>query len=56
MTREGQAPRLERRGRGAIVRAFTDLKRHNLTDEDYETILGIPMPGRAAYIGASVQW
>lgn len=33
MTREGGTPRLERMGaRGAIVRAFTDLKRHNLCD------------------------
>lgn len=35
MTSEGSGPRLERRGEGAIVRAFTDLKRYNLCDEDY---------------------
>lgn len=33
MTREGEKPRLERHpSGGAIVRAFTDLKRHDLTD------------------------
>ncbi len=32
MTSAGQPPRLERRGEGAVVRAFTDLKRHNLCD------------------------
>jgi hypothetical protein len=32
MTAEGQDQRLERRGDGAIVRAYTDLKRHNLCD------------------------
>lgn len=33
MTREGEKPRLERAaGGGAIVRAYTDLKRHNLCD------------------------
>ena len=36
MTREGPGPRLERApGGGAIVRAFTDLKRHDLSDADY---------------------
>ncbi len=30
LTREGEGPRLERDGQGAIVRAFTDLKRHDL--------------------------
>ena len=35
MTAEGPAPRPERTSdRGAIVRAFTDLKRHNLNDEE----------------------
>ncbi len=34
MTAEGQPPRLERAGEGAIVRAFTDLKRHNLCDPE----------------------
>lgn len=32
MTAVGPRPRLERRGEGAIVRAFTDLKRHSLCD------------------------
>ncbi len=33
MTREGSRPRLEKSaGDGALVRAFTDLKRHNLND------------------------
>ena len=32
MTLQGQQPRLERSGEGAIVRAFTDLKRHSLCD------------------------
>lgn len=35
MTREGLGQRLERSsGNGAIVEAFTDLKRHNLCDDD----------------------
>jgi len=32
MTTDGQQPRLEPEGEGAIVRAFTDLKRHSLCD------------------------
>lgn len=32
MTVQGRQPRLERSGEGAIVRAFTDLKRHSLCD------------------------
>ncbi|MCY3916379.1 MAG: hypothetical protein OXG49_10255 [Chloroflexi bacterium] len=32
MTLDGPQPRLERSGEGAIVRAFTDLKRHSLCD------------------------
>lgn len=32
MTTQGQSPRLERDGDGAIVRAYTDLKRHDLCD------------------------
>ncbi len=32
MTREGELPRLQRRGQKVVVRAFTDLKRHNLGD------------------------
>jgi hypothetical protein len=35
LTKDGEKPRLERApGGGAIVRAYTDLKRHNLCDED----------------------
>ncbi|MCY3799281.1 MAG: hypothetical protein OXG84_15840, partial [Chloroflexi bacterium] len=32
MTLDGPQPRLQRSGAGAIVRAFTDLKRHSLCD------------------------
>jgi cytochrome c peroxidase len=35
MTAQGPVPRLRRDGNGAIVRAFTDLKRHDLCDDDY---------------------
>ena len=36
MTREGPGPHLERLPDGrAIVRAFTDLKRHDICDGDY---------------------
>ncbi|MCH8882188.1 MAG: hypothetical protein IIA41_01670 [SAR324 cluster bacterium] len=35
MTRAGLKPRLEADGNGALVRAFTDLKRHNVSDGDY---------------------
>jgi cytochrome c peroxidase len=35
MTVQGPEPRLRRAGNGAIVRAFTDLKRHDLCDADY---------------------
>lgn len=34
LTRAGQLPRLEARGAGAVVRAYTDLKRHDLCDGD----------------------
>ncbi|MCK5325676.1 MAG: hypothetical protein KAJ57_06700 [Woeseiaceae bacterium] len=35
MTRFGEMPRLDRsRGGGAVVRAYTDLKRHNLCDDE----------------------
>lgn len=35
MTRQGERPRLERgKGKRAIVRAYTDLKRHNLCDPE----------------------
>lgn len=33
---EGQMPRLESKGTGAVVRAFTDLKRHNLCDDELQ--------------------
>ncbi len=36
------------------VRLFLEFD--NLLDEAYETILSIPMPGRAAYVGASLHW
>jgi hypothetical protein len=36
MTAEGPTPRLQPAGDGAIVKAFTDLKRHDLCDEDYD--------------------
>ncbi len=35
MTVQGPVPRLQRAGNGAIVRAFTDLKRHDLCDAEY---------------------
>jgi CxxC motif-containing protein (DUF1111 family) len=35
MTTQGPLPRLQREDSGAIVRAFTDLKRHDLCDADY---------------------
>jgi hypothetical protein len=35
MTTQGPLPRLEREGDGAVVRAFTDLKRHDLCDADH---------------------
>lgn len=34
MTTTGEGPYLEKDGEGAIVRAYTDLKRHNLCDEE----------------------
>ncbi len=36
MTEQGDSPRLERSGEGAIIRPFTDLKRHNLCDDPDE--------------------
>lgn len=36
MTRDGEGPHLEADGNGAIVRAYTDLKRHNLCDSPDE--------------------
>jgi hypothetical protein len=34
MTTTGEGPYLEKAGAGALVRAYTDLKRHNLCDEE----------------------
>jgi hypothetical protein len=34
MTLTGEGPYLEKDGEGAIIRAYTDLKRHNLCDEE----------------------
>ena len=36
MTTTGEGPYLEREGEGAIVKAYTDLKRHNLCDEEID--------------------
>ena len=45
MTRQGSKPRLERtRDGGAIVRAFTDLKRHTLSDADYNHFANEQLP------------
>ncbi|WP_187276530.1 di-heme oxidoredictase family protein [Parahaliea maris] len=39
LTREGEKPRLEHYGnQGAVVRAYTDLKRHNLCDEEIRVL------------------
>jgi cytochrome c peroxidase len=45
LTREGPAPRLQRRRDGtARVRAFTDLKRHDLNDADYDHFANEQLP------------
>ncbi|PYQ51972.1 MAG: hypothetical protein DMF78_12165 [Acidobacteria bacterium] len=45
MTRDGPAPRLERLRDGrALVRAFTDLKRHDLNDSDYDHFANEQVP------------
>ncbi len=44
MTAQGPQPRLERDGNGAVVRAFTDLKRHNLCDTDYSFFCNETLP------------
>jgi cytochrome c peroxidase len=45
MTREGPGPRLEPLGRRrAIVRAFTDLKRHDLNDDDFSHFANEQVP------------
>jgi hypothetical protein len=45
MTRDGPEPRLERLRDGrALVRAFTDLKRHDLNDSDYDHFANEQVP------------
>jgi cytochrome c peroxidase len=45
MTRDGPSPRLERTSSGgAIVRAYTDLKRHNLNDDRYRHFANERLP------------
>jgi len=45
MTRKGPRPRLRRlRGGRALVQAFTDLKRHNLNDEEYDHFANEQLP------------
>jgi outer membrane cobalamin receptor len=35
------------------IHSFVEL--NNITDEEYETVLGIPMPGFAAFAGFSIE-
>jgi hypothetical protein len=45
LARDGEKPRLERTGkRGAIVRAYTDLKRHNLCDLEIRVLCNEQLP------------
>ena len=47
MTKVGQKPRLMRipgQKKGAVVRAFTDLKRHNLNDDDFNHFANEQLP------------
>lgn len=45
LTMQGEAPRIERRPDGsAVVRAFTDLKRHDLNDDDYNHFANEQVP------------
>ncbi|MFZ5653271.1 MAG: di-heme oxidoredictase family protein [Pseudomonadota bacterium] len=45
LTREGDAPHLRPAGpRGALVAAFTDLKRHDLNDSDYDHFANEQVP------------
>jgi hypothetical protein len=45
LTRDGPAPRLERLAGGkALVRAFTDLKRHDVSDADYNHFANEKVP------------
>jgi hypothetical protein len=55
MTAQGPQPRLERDGKGAIVRAFTDLKRHNLCDADFSFFCNerVPQGNLAGFAPAS---
>ena len=55
MTAQGPQPRLERDGNGAIVRAFTDLKRHNLCDADFSFFCNekVPQGNLAGFAPAS---
>jgi hypothetical protein len=54
MTKEGEKPRLEKHaGGGAIVRAFTDLKRYDLNDEDYHHFANEQVPQGTLYGFAS---
>ena len=50
MTKDGEKPRLEKnQGGGAVVRAFTDLKRHNLSDETYTHFANELLPQGTLY-------
>jgi len=55
MTTQGREPRLERAGDGAVVRAFTDLKRHNLCDAEYSFFCNekVPQGNLAGFAPAS---
>ena len=44
MTKDGPGPRIRRDGHGAIVEAFTDLKRHNLCDEELSFFCNEQLP------------
>jgi hypothetical protein len=55
MTRDGPEPRLERLRDGrALVRAFTDLKRHDLNDSDYDHCQRAGAPRQAERFRATV--
>lgn len=58
MTRQGEGPRLEEAGRGrAIVRAYTDLKRHNLCDAEIRHFCNEQLAqGRPAQDGDPGTW
>lgn len=44
MTTEGIGNRLTPLGRGAVVKAYTDLKRHNLCDDDFDHFCNEQLP------------